>query len=166
MSQRLEIDAVQQALDQHHADLLQERDTLQQFAQGAGEIAEGYREKLQTLNCVTPPSQFTAKEIAGIENFAAQQMGDNLRAQFEEMTGSVIRDGGIGSISNPAQQSAQGIDTRTAHQQLTADNYLEQARQRLDKVSAESVAANETGMGAGMAVDTEAAGSEALAALL
>ena len=39
ISQRLEIAAVQQALDQHHTDLLQERDTLQQFAQGASEIA-------------------------------------------------------------------------------------------------------------------------------
>ena len=53
-----------------------------------------------------------------------------------------------------------------AHQQSTADDHLEQARQRLDKVSAESVAANETGMGAGLVADTEAAGSEALAALL
>ena len=35
ISQRLEIAAVQQALDQHHTDLLQERDTLQQFTQGA-----------------------------------------------------------------------------------------------------------------------------------
>ena len=39
ISQRLEIAAVQQALDQHHADLLQERDTLQQFVQSVSEIA-------------------------------------------------------------------------------------------------------------------------------
>ena len=45
ISQRLEIAAVQQALDQHHTDLLQERDTLQQFAQGATEIAQSYRER-------------------------------------------------------------------------------------------------------------------------
>jgi hypothetical protein len=53
-----------------------------------------------------------------------------------------------------------------AHQQSTTDNELEQARQRLDIVLAESVAASETGIGAGVAVDTEAAGSEALAAIL
>jgi len=70
------------------------------------------------------------------------------------------------SIANPAQQAAPGMGLGMAHQQSTADDHLEQARQRLDKVSAQSVAPNETGMGAGLAADTEAAGSEALAALL
>ncbi len=53
-----------------------------------------------------------------------------------------------------------------AHQHSTPDDHLEQARQRLDKVSAESEAAEETGIGAGMAVETEAVGTDALAALL
>lgn len=166
ISQRLEIAAVQQALDQHQTDLLQERDMLQQFAQRAGEIGESYRENLQTLNLVIPQTQFSASEVAGIENFAAQQTVTSLGMPFEAMTVSATSGGGIASISNPAQQAAQGIDLGMAHQQSTADNHLEQARQTLDKVSAESVAANEAGMGAGMAVDTEAAGSEALAALL
>lgn len=157
MSQRLEIDAVQQVLDQHHTDLLQERDMLQQFAQGAGEIAEGYREKLQTLTCVIPPSQITATSIPELENFGAHQPVAGLGTQFDEMAVSPTSGGGI---------AAQGIDLGMTHQQSTADNHLEQARQRLDKVSAQSVAANETGMGAGLAADTEAAGSEALAALL
>lgn len=74
--------------------------------------------------------------------------------------------GGIAGISNPAQQAAQGNDAAMAHQQLLADDHLEQARQRLDKVSADSVAANEAGMGPGLVADTEAVGSEALAALL
>jgi cell division septum initiation protein DivIVA len=166
-SQRLEIDAVQQALDQHHTDLLQERDTLQQFAQGAGEIAETYREKLQMLNPAIQQPQFTVEEVGGIENLAAQQTVASLDIQFEQMIGRVTTGGAaVGSITSPAQQAAQGVDLGMAHQQSTADDHLEQARQRLDKVSAESVAANETGMGAGMAVDTEAAGSEALAALL
>jgi hypothetical protein len=52
------------------------------------------------------------------------------------------------------------------HQQSTSDDHLEQARHTLDKVSAESVAANQTGMGAGLAAETEAASSETLAALL
>jgi hypothetical protein len=53
-----------------------------------------------------------------------------------------------------------------AHQESPTDDHLEDARRTLDKVSAESIATNETGMGAGVAADTEAAGSEALAALL
>lgn len=166
-SQRFEIDAVQQALDQHHADLLQERDTLQQFAQGAGEIAETYREKLQTLNPVLPQPQFTVEEVAGIENLAAQQTVASFDTQFKQMIGRVTTGGDdVASITNPEQQATQGIDPGMTHQQSTVDNHLEQARQRLDKVSAELIPTNETGMGAGMAVDTEAAGSEGLAALL
>lgn len=156
-SLRLEIDAVQQALDERHTDLLQERDTLLQFAQGAGEITESYRENLQTSNPVI--LQPLTQEVAAIENFAAQQTVASLGTQFREVTVSARSVGGIPGIS-------QGIDPEMAHQDSTADDHLEQARQSLDKVSAESGAANETGMGAGLAADTEAAGSEALAALL
>ena len=166
ISQRSEIAAVQQALDQHQTNLLQERDVLQQFAQGAGEIAEDYRDNLQALNRAIPQTQFSANEVAGIENFATQQTVANLGTQFDAMTVSATAGSGIATISNPAQQAAQGIDPGMAHQPSTTDNRLEQARQTLDKVSAESVSASETGMGAGLAADTEAAGSEALAALL
>jgi hypothetical protein len=160
----LEIAAVERALDQHHADLLLGRDTLQQFTQGASEIAQTYREKLQTLNQVIPQQQFAAQEIAGIENFATQQTVTG--GQFQEVTVSATSGDGIRGISSPAQQATQRIALGMAHQQSPLDDHLEQARQTLDKVSAESVAANETSMGAGLVADTEVAGSEALAALL
>jgi hypothetical protein len=165
IGERLEIAAVQQALDQHQTDLLEERDLLQQFAQGAGEMAESYRENLQTLDRVTPLTQFAAEDGIAIESFAAQQINASLGTQFKAMTVPVNNGGGVSSISDPAQQAAQAIDLGTAHQAPTT-NTLEQARQTLDKVSAESVAANETGMGAGIVIDTETAGTEALAALL
>jgi len=165
ISQRAEIAAVQQALDQHQIDLLQERDLLQQFAQGAGEIAECHRDNLQALNRAIPQTQFSANGVAGIENFAEQQTVASLSTPFEAMSVSTTSGRGT-SIINPAQQAAQGTNLGMAHQQSTTDDHLEQARQMLDKVSvsAESVAANETGMG--VAVDADAAGSEVLAALL
>jgi hypothetical protein len=166
ISQRIEIAAVQQSLDQHHTALLQERDTLKRFTQEATEIAQSYGESLQTLNPVIAQPQFATQEITGIENFVAQQTSTGLVMELLDVTVSATSGHGIAGISNPAHQAAQGIDLAMAHQQSTADNHLEQARQRLDKVSAESVAANETGMGAGMVVDTEVAGSETLAALL
>jgi conjugative relaxase-like TrwC/TraI family protein len=166
ISQRLEVAAVQEALDQHHADLLQERDTLQQFAQGAGQIVDTCRENLKTLNPVIAQPQLATQQVARIESFGANQTEIILGTQFQEVTGSAMNSNGISNISNAVQHSAQGIDPRMAHQQQAADDHLEQARQRLDKVSSESVAANETGMGAGLAADTEAAGSEALVALL
>jgi conjugative relaxase-like TrwC/TraI family protein len=165
ISQRLEIAAVEEALDQHQADLLQERDMLQQFTQEAGEITQGYREDLQTLRVIAQP-QFASQEATGIDSFAAQQTVANLDTQFDEMAASATSGDGIAGISSPAQQATRGINLGMAHQQSTADEHLDQARQRLDKVSAESVAANETGMGAGLTVETEAAGPEALAALL
>ncbi len=166
IGQRLEIAAVQEALEQHHRDLLQERGTLQQFTQGATEIAQSYRESLQTLNPVIAQPQFATQEITGIDSFAAQETVTNLGTQFQVVTVSAKSDNGNAGIINPAQETATGIDPGVAHQQLTADDHLEQARQRLDKVSAESVAASETGLCAEIAVDTESAGSEALAALL
>jgi conjugative relaxase-like TrwC/TraI family protein len=165
ISQRAEISAVQQALDQHQTDLLQERDLLQQFAQGAGEIAESCREKVQTLNRVTSPPQFVAEGGAGIEKFAAQHAVPDFGMHFGAITVSATN-AGVSSITSPARQALQGIDLEMDHQPSTADDHLEQARQTLDKVSAESVSANETGMGAGLAADTETVGSEALVALL
>jgi conjugative relaxase-like TrwC/TraI family protein len=160
-SQRLEIDAVQQALDQHHTDLLQERDTLQEFTERAREMAESYSEKLERL---IPQPQVTAKEVAGVETFIAQTIASP-EPGFQKVIVSANTDIGIPSISKPAQQAAHGIDLRTSPEHSTADP-LDQARQTLDKVSAEAVATKKTGMGAGLAADTEASGSEALAALL
>jgi conjugative relaxase-like TrwC/TraI family protein len=166
IGQRMEIAVVEQALDQHQTDLFQERDLLQQFAQRVGTMAESYRENLQTLNRVTALPQFAAEDGAGVENFAVRQTGTSLGSQYNEMPFTAANRGAIASIDNASQQTTQGIDLGMAHQQSTTDNELEQARQRLDKVSAESVAASETGIGAGVAVDTEAAGSEVLAGIL
>lgn len=165
ISQRAEIAAVQQALDHHQIDLLQERDLLQQFAQGAGEIAEGYKDNLQALNRAIPQTQFSANGVAGIENVTEQQTVVSLGTPFEAMSVSTTSGRG-NSIINSAQQAAQGTNLGMAHQLATTDDHLEQARQMLDKVSAESIAPNETGLGTGLAADTEAAGSEALVALL
>jgi hypothetical protein len=85
--------------------------------------------------------------------------------QFQKVTVSNACGDGIEGISNPALQSAQESDPAMSHQQLMADDHLDQVRQKLDKVSAESVCANET-VGTSLVTDTEVAGSEALAALL
>ena len=165
ISERLDIAAVQEALNQHHRDLLQERDTFQQFTQRATEIAQSYRENLQTLNPVITQAQSTTQDVTQIESFAAEETITSLGTSFQELTVSATNGDGISGINNLAQQSA-GNDRAMAHQHSTADDHLEQARKTLDKVSAESVAANETGMWTGLAADTDAAGSEAWAALL
>lgn len=163
ISERLDIAAVQQALDQHYTDLLQEHDTLQQFTQGATDIAQSYRENLQTLNPVITQAQSTPEDVTRIERFAARETITSLGTPLQELTVSATSGDGISGINNLAQQAA-GNDPAMAHS--TADDHLEQIRQRLDKVSSESGAANETGLGAGLVAETEAAGSEALAALL
>jgi hypothetical protein len=86
ISQRLEVAAVQEALVQHHRDLLQERDTLQQFTQEVTESAESYRESLQTLNPVITQSHLATQEVTGISSFAAQQTITSVGAPLQEVT--------------------------------------------------------------------------------
>jgi hypothetical protein len=164
ISQRLDIVAVEQALDQHHTDLLQERGTLQEFTQAAAEIAQSYRENLETLNAVITQPQSTSQDVTRIESFTAEETFISVDTSLKGLTVSATSGDGISGITNLAQQAAG--NPAMAHQHSTADDHLEHTRKTLDRVSADSVAANETGMGAGLAADTDAAGSEALAALL
>jgi hypothetical protein len=164
IGQRLESAAVQQALDQHHEDLLQERDLVQQFVQQVGELAEIYHESFRTMNRVTPLTQFMSEYGAVFENFAAQEASSGFSMQNDALNVSATRENALNGISNRAQQAPKGTDLGMAHQQLTAEDHLEQSRQTLDRVTI--IAANEAGMGAEVAADTEAASSEALAALL
>lgn len=168
ISQRAEIAAVQEALDQRQLDLLQERDLRQQFAQGVSKMAEDYRERFQSMNRVVPQPQFSNHEIEIVprEHFAAPQTVTLVGRQFEEMIVLATSDDRIESTGNRVREGERGINLNVAHQQSTTDSHLEQAQQALDRVSAESVAANETGMEIGLAADTEAAGSEALSAFL
>ncbi|HEY6803601.1 MAG TPA: hypothetical protein VI306_08485 [Pyrinomonadaceae bacterium] len=145
--------------------MLQEHDTLQQFAQDVGEIAGSYHENLQALNGVTPQQQFAAEYGAGLENSSTQETVAGFATQYGPMIVSATN-GGIPSLSNPGQQAARGIDLGMVHQPSTAADRLEQVRQKLDRVSTESIGANEPGMGAGIVADTEAAVPDALAALL
>lgn len=85
---------------------------------------------------------------------------------LESMTVSTTTPGGISSINNPAQEAVQGTNHGMAHQRSTTNEHLEQARQMLDKVSAASVFANQTGTGTGLAADTKAVGAETMVALL
>ena len=66
---------------------------LQQFAQGAGEITQSYREILQTLNPVIAQPQFTVEEVAEIETFAAPQIVTGVGTQFQNVTVSAISGG-------------------------------------------------------------------------
>jgi hypothetical protein len=166
ISRRLEIAAVEQALDQHQTDLLQERDILQQFAQGATEIAQSYRENLHARNPVITQAQSTTHDVTRIDSFAAQETMTSLGTPLQELTITATSGDGISRISNLTLQANHGIDVEMVHQQSTSDDCLERARQTIDKVAAESVAANEPGMEMGLAADTEAASSEALAGLL
>lgn len=164
IGRRLEITAVQRALDEHQKDLLQERDLLLQFSKRVGEILESYRERLQIFKLVPPQPRFRANDVAEIENSAALQSGTNLGPQAEAMPASCASKNFL-SNSNQAPQAKQGIDLRATPQESTADFHLEQVRQTLDKVSARSITTNQT-TEAGLGVESELAGSDALTALL
>lgn len=174
---RLEINAVNQLLDQHYADLFSERDSLELFTSSAREIAKGYEQQLVSLDQHVPAGldqrmsqpQFTTKEIAQVENFAAQQSDPSIRAQFENMARSALTTGRVGDFTELSPNAGQG----NHHQQgfdpaqlpSSKDDYLEAAKNTLDKVAAKAGAEYGTLNEAAAGAETEA-GSEAWAALL
>jgi conjugative relaxase-like TrwC/TraI family protein len=174
---RLDIKAVNEALDQHYGDLLSERDSLKQFRSSAREIAERYRQQLRSLDQHMPASvdqlisqpQLTTKEIA--QDFAARQSEERVRAQLEEIARSALTSGRVGDINELSPNAFKEADSSQvqvsdpAQLQFHKDDYMEAARITLDKVAANT--ANEYGtLNEGPAVVETEAGSEAWAALL
>ena len=174
---RLEINAVNQALDQHYADLLSERDLLEQFTSSAREIAKGYEQQLLSLDQHVPAGvdqrmsqpQFTAREIAQVEKFAAQQSDPSIRMQFENMAHSALTTGRVGDFTELSPNAGQGNHQQQsfdpAQLPSSTDDYLDAAKSTLDRVASKAGADYGTLNDAAAAVETEV-GSEAWAALL
>ncbi|MBA3568199.1 MAG: hypothetical protein H0W28_02465 [Pyrinomonadaceae bacterium] len=175
---RLEIKAVNEALDQHYADLLSDRDSLESLMSSAREIAKNYEQKLLSADQYMRGSldqrmlqpQFTAREISQVENFAVQQTEAGVRAQFENIARSALANGRVGDFTELLPNAVQGNHPQLqgfdpAQPQSTRDDYLEAARNTLDKVAAKPGAEYGTLNEAAAAAETEA-GSEAWAALL
>jgi conjugative relaxase-like TrwC/TraI family protein len=174
---RMEINAVNQALDQHYADLFSERDSLELFTSSAREIAKGYEQQLLSLDQHIPAGldqrmsqpQFTAREIAQVEKFAAQQSDPSIRAQFENIARSALATGRVGDFTELSPHAGLGNHQQQsfdlAQLPSSTDDYLEAAKNTLDKVAAKAGAEYGTLNEAAAAAETEA-GSEAWAALL
>jgi hypothetical protein len=173
---RLEINAVNQALDQHYADLFSERDSLEQFTSSTLEIAKGYEQQLLSLDQHIPgldqrmsQPQFTAKEIAQVEKFAAQQSDPSIRAQFENIARSALTTGRVGDFTELSPNAGQGNhqlqDFDPAQLASSTDDYLEAAKNTLERVTAKAGAEYGNLNEAAAPAETEA-GSEAWAALL
>ncbi len=176
---RLEISAVNQTLDQHYADLVSERDSLEQFSSSAREIAKNYEQNMLSLDQHMPAGvdqrmsqpQFTVKEIAQVENFAAQQSDAGVRAQFENIARSALTSGRVSDFTELSPNALQGANSTQlqvsdpVQLQFHKDDYLEASRNTLDKAAANPGAEYGTLNEAAAAAETEA-GSEAWAALL
>src|SRR6266542_84637 len=175
---RLETNAVNQRLDQHYADLLSERDSLVQFTSTAQEIAKGYEQQLLSLDQHMPlgvdqrisQPQFTAKEIAQVEKFAAQQSDAGARAQFNTIARSALTSGHVNDFIESSPSPLQGpnpieLKAETSQLPFNREDHLEAARNALEKVAAEVGAEYGTLNEAAAAAEIEA-GSEAWAILL
>jgi conjugative relaxase-like TrwC/TraI family protein len=174
---RLEINAVNQALDQHYADLLAERDSLEQFTSTVRNISTGYQQQLLSVEHHIPAGvdrqmsqpEFTAREIANVENFAAHQSDAGVRAQLENVARSALTTGRVGDFTELSPNAGQGNHQLhgfdPAQPPSRTDDYLEAAKNTLDKVAAQAGPEYGTLNEAGAVAETEA-GSEAWAALL
>jgi conjugative relaxase-like TrwC/TraI family protein len=152
-SERFELNAINDALDQHQSYLLSERDSFEQFASSAREIAKNYEQELskmdqqrsltQSQGNVQP--QFTTKEIAQIEKFAAGQTDAGMRTGIEASLRSALAspevngaNSWIPNLANFSQSELSGLHSRQAPS--SRDDYLDAARKVLDKVAANSSA--------------------------
>ena len=116
---------------------------------------------------MTTPA-FTAREITQVENFAAQQSDSGVRAQFETMIRSAITNGQVSDFTSSAAEQwdrsqMRGIGPKES--QLSKDDYLNMAKDMINKVSANSSSGLPTLNEAAVAAESNTA-SDILAALL
>jgi conjugative relaxase-like TrwC/TraI family protein len=153
--------AIDEALNQHYADLRNERDAIQSFIKVTSDLTESYREHLETLNQVQSQTLLAGSEITVRESLALKTPFDNI-SQHSTAVASFPSD--ITAHIDPTQSGALKEITTTPPQP-SAEEHLRQIRQPIDNISSANGAMNETGIEAGIA-DAEASASESLAALL
>lgn len=152
--------AIDEALNQHYADLRNERDVIQSFIKATSDLTESYREQLETVNQVQAQASVAGSEVTVRESLALKFPFDNVGPNSTAVA-SFHND--ITAHNDPTQTA--GLKERTTPPQPNADEHLKQIRQAIDNISSANGAMNETGIEAGMA-DAEATASESLAALL
>ena len=166
------MNAINGALDQHYAHLVAERESLEQFASAARGLAKSYEQSLQmsskeagfiTEQAMIRP-EFTPREIAQVENFAARQTDSDVRALFETM---IRTSTSSGQVSDFTSSSAEQWNPTLGPEQTQSsrDDYLDAARDMLNGVKANSSSELQILNTGGVAAETDTA-SELLAALL
>lgn len=147
--------ALDEALNQHYANLQEERSAIESFIKVSRDLTESFREQLETLNQVqahssVAGSQFTVKSPfhnVGPNSTAIASFGNDITAYNDPTHSGGLKEG------------------TAATPQPNADEHLKQIRQAIDNISSANGAMNETGIEAGL-TDAEATASESLAALL
>jgi conjugative relaxase-like TrwC/TraI family protein len=155
---RFDRNVIEEALNQHYADLRQDRDAIEHFVKVSGDIVDGYREQIAGLT--------SARALAGTE--FAESASLALRLQFDSSGPNSPATTGFRSdmaiLNQPTNSYGIKEDTATTLQPHAADR-LEQIRQAIDHVAAQNGAVNETGIETRIA-ENEAAASESLAVLM
>jgi len=171
-----EMNALSEALDRHHAHLVSEKDLLDQFASAARQLAKRYEQNLHMSSQqaaldaergMTTP-EFTAREIAQVENFAAQQIDLAVRAQFETIVRSTITGGHANDFTSFATEQWNRSKMQIngpGETQSSRNDYLDAAKTMLNKRDAKVTSELGTLNEAAVATESETA-SEVLAALL
>jgi hypothetical protein len=143
-------DALQEALNQHQTNLLQERNETEQFVRTANDIVDSYRETLASLNLnTTQEVKANCSDVSEtvFDNLALHSSGHNTRSELANLNDP--------TKSREIMSSAQG----------TVNDHLKSIQQRINQVSAQNDAINKTGIEAGI-TEAESATSESLAALI
>lgn len=147
-----QLDAVKQALNERHADLLDERNALQGFVKVAVEIVDQYGQMIEALRLSRAQMPTASNEYGGA---ALGHVGPYSSAMNVQAGSSTINDSLMGHEKNEMTKTHQAND----------DDHLKQIRQTIDRISLTHGATHETGIEAGLA-EAETAASESLAALI
>lgn len=144
---------LEEALNQHYADLQQERNAIQHFAKAVNDLAGSYRERIA---CLTPARALNGREFTEGESLA-------LRLSFDSSGPSSPATAGfhsdIAALNDPTQSCGIKEGTATTLQPHAAD-HLEQIRQAVDHIAAaQNGASNATVIETGIA-ETESVASE------
>jgi len=146
---RFEMGTINQVLDERHADLLNERNSLEELATAVRDIANEWDQRLRSAdhNLTAHADQrlqpqFTASEIVQIENFAAKETDPYIRAQFENLVHSSLT---AGTVADFTELPANGVQPPNPTQlkandsSRLQDNYPASAFNRPNTVLSESV---------------------------
>lgn len=157
---RADRSVLEDALNQHYANLQQERDAARHFVKTISEIADGYRERITQLTSAKLQVPLNNSHFTGSESLTLQ--APFVSGGPNSTTASFHSD--MATLNDPTQ--TRGIkEIMATTSQPPAVDHLQEIRQSIDRTAEKNVTSNETAIETEIA-EAESTASESLAILI